>query len=194
MTHFHIERKRAAVEVFHSVKRLRTENGAKWLSPLALASVAAGGASQSRVYEWLSTDLTTDAQEERRGAAPTLSDDLEKLLIGFAVHQRSSLEHLTLASIQQFCKSYLTKEPSLSTLSRIMSKYGFSSQKAMARNSRMVSQDVVEDALSFIEEIRAYDFPPHRVICMDETGLWSNVTQPKTYHFKNWCANPLSST
>jgi hypothetical protein len=45
---------------------------------------------------------------------------------------------------------------------------------------------VVEDALSAIEEIRSFGFPPHRIIAMDETGLWSNITAPKTYHFKNW--------
>lgn len=51
----------------------------------------------------------------------------------------------------------------------------------------MTSEEVVNDALDCIEEIRSYNFPPHRIICMDETGLWSNVTKPKTYHFKNWC-------
>lgn len=50
----------------------------------------------------------------------------------------------------------------------------------------MTSEEVVDDAISAIEEIRSYDFPPHRIIAMDETGLWSNVAKPKTYHFKNW--------
>lgn len=186
MSHYHIERKRAAVEVFRSVKRLRTEHGAKWLSPLTLASVAAGGATKPRIYEWLKSDLSNDAEEETRGASPVLNEDLEMLLVGFAVSMRSSLQPLTLATLKRFCQSYLSLSPSLPTLSRIMSKHGFSSQKVMARNSRMVSQEVVEDALAFIEEIRTYAFPPHRIICMDETGLWSNVTAPKTYHFKNW--------
>jgi len=155
---------------------MRTEHGAKWLSPLALASVAAGGASQTRIYEWLHTDLTDDKDEEARGARPVLHDDLE----------RSSLKPLTLALLKQFCQSYFNVSPSLPTLSRIMSKHGFSSQKAMVRNSRMVSTEVVDDALAFIEEIRTYAFPPHRIICMDETGLWSNLAAPKTYHFTNW--------
>ena len=174
------------MEVFRSVKRLRKENGTTALSPLTLASVAAGGASKTQIYEWLKIDLTDDAREEARGARPVLNEDLEKLLVGFAISQRSSLQPLTLARLKQFCQSYLNLSPSLSTLSRIMTKHGFSSQKAMARNSRMVSQEVVDDALSFIEEIRTHAFPPHRIICMDETGLWSNVTAPKTYHFKNW--------
>ena len=186
MSHYHIERKRAAVEVFRAVKRLRTEHGAKWLSPLTLASDAAGGASQRRIYEWLKVDLTREDEEEMRGASPLLKEDLEKLLVGFAISMRSSLQPVTLTTLMRFCQSHFNISPSLSTLSRIMAKHGFSSQKAIGRNSRMVSQEVVEDALSFIEEIRSYDFPPHRVICMDETGLWSNVTAPKTYHFKNW--------
>jgi len=186
MSYYHIERKRAAVEVFRRVKRLRTEHDEKWLSPLALASVAAGGASKTRIYEWLNSDLTNDAKEETRGAPPVLAEDEEMLLVGFAVSMRSSLQPLSLATLKQFCQSYLNFSPSLSTLSRIMSKNGFSSQKAMSRNSRMVSQEVVEDAVDFIEEIRSYAFPPRRVIAMDETGLWSNVTAPRTYHFKNW--------
>jgi hypothetical protein len=67
-----------------------------------------------------------------------------------------------------------------------MSENGFSSQQAMTRSSRVTTEEVVDDAISALEEIRSYNFPPHRIICMDETGLWSNVTQPRTYHFKHW--------
>ena len=56
----------------------------------------------------------------------------------------------------------------------------------------MISPEVVDDALSLIEEIRSYNFPPHRIISMDETGVWSNGTQRLTFHFKNWCVNDLS--
>jgi hypothetical protein len=55
---------------------------------------------------------------------------------------------------------------------------------------------VVDDALSCIEEIRSYEFPPDQVLFMDETGLWSNVRQQSTYHFRNWYENvflPLTS-
>jgi hypothetical protein len=51
----------------------------------------------------------------------------------------------------------------------------------------MISEEVVDDAITFIHVIRSYGFPPSRIISMDETGLWSNVTKPTTYHFKNWC-------
>ena len=116
-----------------------------------------------------------------------MSDDEEGLLVGFATSRRSVLEPVSLAILSQFCESYLSAKPSLATLSNIMLRNGFSSQKALKRNSRMTSEDVVGDAIDALEEIRSFNFPPHRILCMDETGLWSNVTAPKTYHFRNWC-------
>jgi hypothetical protein len=189
MSRYSVERKRAAVEVFRAAKKLRTENGAKWLDPSSLASVAAGGASQARIYEWLKSDLSGEAQqpqEDGPGRPPVLSEDQVSLLVGFAISTRTSLQALALTDLARFCTSYLNTSPSLSTLSRIMTEHGFTSQKALSRNSRMVSPEVVEDALSAIEEIRSFGFPPHRIIAMDETGLWSNITSPRTYHFKNW--------
>lgn len=195
MTHYSPDRKRAAVDVFRSVKRLCTERGAKWLDPASLASVAAGGASKTQIYAWLQTNLSEDTQqqqEENRGRPRVLSEDQQMLLVGFASCTRSSLHPVQLTDLKRFSDSYLSSSLSLSTLSRIMSEHGFTSQKAQARNSRMVSPDVVEDALAAIEEIRSYNFPTYRVICMDETGLWSNVSAPKTYHFKNWSVTSLS--
>lgn len=189
MSHYHIERKRAAVAVFRECKRLKTEHHAKWLNPIEVASVASGGASRDQIYRWQRTDLSEQAQaknEERRGRPPALSKSQEALLVGSTVCTRSVQEGLSLHKLQQFSSSYLSEKLSLSTLSRIMREYGFSSQKAMSRNSRMISPQVVEDAVACIEEIRDYDFPPHRILAMDETGLWSNVTAPRTCHFKNW--------
>jgi hypothetical protein len=183
------------VEVFRAVKRLRTEHGAKRLTPNLLASVAAGGASRQQINEWLKSDLSEEAEqqhEETRGRPRVLSEDQVSLLVGFAVSTRTSLQSLALTDLERFCTSYLSTSPSKPTLSRIMSEHGFTSQKALSRNSRMVSPEVVEDALSAIEEIRSFRFPPHRIIAMDETGLWSNVTAPKTYHFKNWSEIELS--
>ena len=57
----------------------------------------------------------------------------------------------------------------------------------------MVSPQVVEDALDFIAEIREYELPDHRLLFMDETGLWSNVAKPRTYHYKNWSDTSNSS-
>lgn len=194
MSHYSIGRKRAAVEIFRSVKRLRTEHGARWLEPISLSSVAAGGASRRQIYTWLKSDLSEEAldtDQETRGRPRALKEDQESLLVGFAVSSRSSLQPVSLSNLKQFCHSYINMTLSLPTLSRIMSNHNLSSQRSMRRNSRMVSEQVVEDAISAIEEIRSYNYPPHRIICMDETGLWSNVSAPKTYHFKNWSAIPL---
>jgi hypothetical protein len=187
--HHHIERKRAAVDVFREVKRLRAQHGVNWLSPLPLASVAAGGASTASIYEWLHSNLSIDsemANEERRGRPHAFSEEQERLLVGFACSRRYSLKPVSLHILQSFCDSYLKVKPALSTLHHVMAEHGFTSQRTLSRTSRMVTAEVVEDALSSIEEIRSYGFPPHRIICMDETGLWSNLLKPKTYHFQNW--------
>lgn len=189
MSHYHVERKRAAVDIFKYAQELRNEHPTTWLRPMAFASVAAGGASRRRIRVWMQSDLSEEAQDRRResrGRPRALTDEQECLLVGFAVSNRINLKPVSLSTLSRFCLSYLGEEPALSTLSSIMSAHNFSSQRTMSRNTRMVSPDVVEDALSAIEEIRSYDFPPHRVIVMDETGLWSNVTKAKTYHFKNW--------
>jgi hypothetical protein len=139
----------------------------------------------------MNQDLSDEANESRlhrEGPLRVLSEDQEMLLVGFAVSRRSTLEIVTLEILQQFCENYLNKTPALSTLSNTMASHGLSSQRALKRNSRMTSEDVVDDAVDFLEEIRSRNYPPHRILCMDETGLWSNVTSPKTYHFLNWFA------
>lgn len=67
-----------------------------------------------------------------------------------------------------------------------MKENGFSSQKTLSRNSRMVHSEVVDDAIEALQQIHSFNFPPERIIAMDETGLWSNVSAPRTYHYKNW--------
>jgi len=193
MSHFHIERKRAAAAVYRHVKRLKTEHGAKWLSPVELAQSAAGGGSRAQIFRWLKSDLSDDAveqHEEGRGASPVLSEDETSLLVGFACYLRSTQKPVDSKILSQFCTSHLSKTPSQPTISRIMQRFGFSSQKTMTRNSRMVSEEVVEDALDAILELRSYEFSPDQLLFMDETGLWSNVSQPQTYHFANWYMTP----
>lgn len=189
MSHFPLDRKRAAVAVFRHAKRLKTEQGAKWLSPMKLAQTAAGGGHHSQIYRWLSLDLSEQAEEnhqDRRGAPPLLNENQISLLVGFACFQRTSLKVLSGNTIQQFCTSHLGVTPSPATISRIMNEHGFSTQKSLTRNSRMVSELVVEAALDATMELRSYEFPPHRLLFMDETGVWSNVTAPRTYHFTHW--------
>lgn len=189
MSHFSFDRKRAAVSVFKLCKRLKTEHGYKEVSPVEFAQAAAGSGSETQVYTWLKEDLSIEAEEhheESRGSAPLLSDDEKSLLVGFACFKRSSLKPVSTKTLLQFCTSHLSATPSQPTISRIMREFGFSSQRTLNRNSRMVSREVVEDALDAIVELRSYGFSPEQLLFMDETGLWSNVTQQKTYHFSNW--------
>lgn len=191
MSHYSLDRKRAAVDVFRYVKRLKNSRGVPCPPPEVMASVAAGGASRRQVFRWLHEDLSAEAQElrpERRGSSPLLSQDQVSLLVGFACDLRSSQEPVKLKTLRQFCSSHLSATPTLPTLSRIMAEHGFSSQVIVSRNSRMVDPSVVEDALSAIEEIRSYGFSPDQLLFMDETGLWSNVAAPRTYHFQGWYA------
>ena len=189
---YHIERKRAACDVFRYTKKLRSQACSKFIKPYDLACVAAGRASARSVSGWLKEDLSSASvseKQEHRGAHTLLSEDQESLLVGFALSQRSSHEPVTLQTLYQFCDSHFNVTPSIPTLSRTMTTFGFSSQKATSRSSRMITTEVVDAALSSIEEIRSYDFPPDQVLFMDETGLWSNVRERKTYNYRNWCTN-----
>jgi len=159
------------------------------VDPYDLAIAASGGASKRSIRAWLGQDLSpaaVDARHEPRPARHMMSPDQESLLLGFSLSVRSSLEPVTLHTLRQFCVSHFNVTPSIQTLSRLMIAAGFSSQKAMSRSSRMVTLEVVDAALSSIVEIRSYDLPPEQVLYMDETGLWSNVREPRTYNYRNW--------
>lgn len=189
--HFNIHRKRAAVDVYREAKRFRNEECKDSITPISIAQVASGGAAPSQIFRWLKQDLSDEAHDsrirhDRRSRA--LNEDQEMLFVGFATSRRSVLETVSLEILQQFCDNYLNVKPCLATLSNIMAQHGLSSQKALRRNSRMTSEEVVDDAIDALEQIRSYNYPPHRILCMDETGLWSNVAAPKTYHFRDWSA------
>lgn len=189
MSHYHVERKRAAVDMFNYATQVNAEYGYKRLNAIELSSIASGGASKARIYEWLKQDLTEEGVEERtemRGSERALTEDQERLLVGHAVSERNVLEPVSQDSLQRFCSSYLGKSLASSTISEIMKRNGMSSQKSMARSARLVSEAVADDALASIEDIRSFGYPPDQNIFMDETGLWSNVTNLQTYHFVNW--------
>jgi hypothetical protein len=195
--HYSLDRKRAACDVYRAALEAKSVNPKFSLSPMSLASTAAGGASKREIFRWLKEDLSDDAiesREEDRGRHPLYSDDQLRLLIGHAVEQRSLHRAVHLKALLNFSKSYLGVVASNATISEIMKNHGFSSQKSRKRNSRMVSEEVVQAAVEAIEEIRSYDFPPHRILCMDETGVWSNTVTPRTYNFVNWCATSISIT
>ena len=188
--HYHIERKRAAVEVYKVATSCFREGSPGQATPLSLAQAASGGASRSQIFKWLNQDLSNEAVSEReraRGGSSCLSEDQKKLHVGFAVSRRSELKVLSLDILRVFCRNHFLMEPSFSTLSRLMNDSGFSSQKVMERNTRMTTEEVVYEAIDSLEEIRDYNYPPDRILCMDETGLWSNSSSPRTYHYRGWC-------
>jgi hypothetical protein len=177
------------MDVYEAVKRARRNGSSNSLTPISLAQVASGGADRSQIYRWLTHNLSeeTNESEIRRGRPPRLlSDDQEALVVGMAVSKQSVFETVSLDILQQFCNNYLMLKPSLSTLSNLMHRHGFSSQKVMQRNSKMTCPAVVGDAIDILEQIRSFNFPPYRILSMDGTGLWSNVSALKSYHFYNW--------
>lgn len=195
--HYSLDRKRAACDVYRAALKAKAANPKISLSPLSLASTAAGGASKTEIFCWLKEDLSNDAienREEHRGSRSLYSEDQLKLLVGHAVELRSHHRAVHLKDLLTFSKCYLGIVASNATISGIMKNHGLSSQKSRERNSRMVSEEVVQAAIEAIEEIRGYDFPPHRILGMDETGVWSNTVNPRTYHFVNWCATLISFT
>lgn len=126
------------------------------------------------------------AHLSRRGRHSKLSEQQEKLLIGYACHRRRLLLAVTQADLIDFAKSHFNITLPTSTLSDITQRTGFSSQKAMERESRMTTQKVVDDSIAFLEEVRSYKYSLDRIIVMDETGLWSNVVAPRTLHPVGW--------
>lgn len=185
--HYSIDRKRAAVDAFRAAKKLKKENGDYSIKPLALASEVAGGTSKAQIYTWLKQDLSSTERVENRRRPPACTATQEALLLGFACSVRSSHQALSREMLVKFASNYMGVKISKPTISRIMNSNAFSMQKAMGRNSRMVSVQVVDDAIEALKQIRDMGFSPDCIIAMDETGLWSNVTAPRTYHYKNWC-------
>lgn len=188
--HYSLDRKRAAVDAFHAAKRIKREQGDVSINPTALASEVAGGASSTQIYSWLKQDLSTTDRQENRHRPRALSETQEALLVGFACSVRFSHQPLSRELLIRFASNYMGLKISKATISRVMNRHGFSFQKAMGRNSRMVSEKVVHDAIEALQQIRNSGFSPDCIIAMDETGLWSNVTAPRTYHYKNWYRKP----
>jgi len=163
---------------------------------LAIASGSDHPPSAATIYRWKKEALTEDehvARLKRRGRSPKLSDEQNQLLCGFACSLRHSHKTVSLQLLQDFCYTHLAVTLSYSSISKRMKEWGFSSQRAMQRESRMVSQKVVDDAIDLVSTVRAYQYPPNRILVMDETGLWSNQMAPYTYHFRNGYAIHLFS-
>ena len=150
--------------------------------------------SRSTIYHWLQEQLTEEEYKEklgRRGRHAKLSPEQTQLLVGYVCYCRKCLESVTRKDLLDFVHSYFKVTISKSLITDILHKNGISSQRSLTRESRMTTQKVVDDALDFLREVRSLNYSPDRIIIMDETGLWSNLVKPRTYHFRNGFDRPL---
>lgn len=157
---------------------------------LSLARVASGGASADQIRIWLQQDLSEEAVRERlshRGAPLKFSEAFVDILVGYAIHRRLELKPVSAQDLSDFALGFFDIEISSQRISEILNEYGFSSQLSMPRNSRMTDRQVAEDCVKFILNLRRQRVNFPRLWVMDETGLWSNVVQRQTYHFRNLC-------
>lgn len=147
----------------------------------------------STIRRWKVEGLSREdfhANLHRRGRPSTLSADQQLLLCGYACFRRQKREAVTGQHLVDFSSTHFNTSFSKPRISQMMKEWGFSSQLAMKRESRMTTQKVVDDSIAFLETVRGYGYPPDRIITMDETGLWSNVVAPRTYSFRNGLVFP----
>jgi len=184
--------KRAVVRIIHgSPEWEEVQNGKRLrLSPdlMDQARLAAGGASNDSIRRWLETDISDEAEKERlshRGRKPGHSEDFRMICLGHGIKRRIALLSLSADHIIDFARGCFNVTLRQPYVSELLTSHGLTSQLAMARNSRMTDPKVADDCVEFILELRraAKDFPG--LIAMDETGLWSNVVQRRTYHFSH---------
>ena len=162
---------------------------------ISLAATHDHPPSVSTVYRWQHEGLSRDQYDnrlQRRGRSSKLTAEQKLLLCGYACFRRQAREGVSLQCLRDFSSTHLHTSLANSTLSVTMHDWGFSSQRAMKRESRLTTQKVVDDAIEFLSLVRSYQYSPDRIIVMDETGLWSNVVAPKTYHFRNGFVIPFS--
>lgn len=155
---------------------------------LDLASVVSGGASYKAINRWINTDISPEAEKERlnhRGRKAEIPQDVKALCAGYAINRRLDLKAVSRQDIIDFARGIFDLNIAPQRVSEIMEDYGLSYQMALGRNSRMTSPEVAESAYDFILDIWRMKLDPKDIIVMDETGLWSNVTRKRTYHFVN---------
>lgn len=152
------------------------------------ARVLSGGASADTIHRWITEDISPSAEKERlshRGARPQFPEDMIKLAVGFAVDLRLDLQAVDRAAIVDFAHGFCGIKPQPQRVSEWLLNHGFSSQMSMARSSRMTSLEVANQAVDFLMNLRERNLQPNQILFMDETGLWSNVVERRTYHFRN---------
>ena len=183
--------KRAAVAVVTALQRELSEHPHPTIKPFAIASEISGGASERSIRNWMKEDLSQEHINERKshaGRPRMMSDDQEHILIGYFVHRRTNLLSVNRNVLVQFAAVYINLSIQSQRISEFLQRNNISLQTSRQRGSRRVSLKVVDDAVNFVRDLRAMNYPPDRILIMDQTGLWSNVQNPRTYHFANWFA------
>lgn len=122
-----------------------------------------------------------------RGRKPKLTSTQENLVIGYALALRLKKCSVSASVLRAFVKRVFKKKVSKAWITRLMTKHRFSSQLARKRNARQLSGRVAKDALKFLRRLRRKDYPPDRILAMDETGLWSSTVPRRTYNPKGRC-------
>jgi transposase len=177
--------------VLSALKRLEEDPATSHLTSARRIQLAAGAdhpPSRAAIYRWKSEALTEaqhNARLQRRGRSSKLTDEQKQLMCGFACYLRHSQETVSLQRLRDFSSAHLGETLANSTISDLMHSWGFSSQRAMKRESRLTTQKVVDDAIDLLTTVRSFGYSLDCIIVMDETGLWSNVVAPNTYHFRN---------
>ena len=132
-----------------------------------------------------SMDMSPEAVRERlshRGRRVEWTFSKVKLILGFAVWRRLNYKAVSGNLIVKFTSTVFHKKMSLSKISDIMKKAGFSSQKTTLRNARQVSENVKKDAIETLKAIHDMNLDPRQILVMDETGVWSNTVAARTYN------------
>jgi len=151
--------------------------------------------TQQTFYRWKREDLSLSQYHTRlhlRGKRCSLTIEQKQLLLGYACDRRRSLMAVSLKDLRDFSSTHLHSKLLNSTTSKYMQEAGFSSQRSLKRNSRMTTQKVVDDSIAFLGVVRSYAYSSDRIIIMDETGLWSNVVKPRTYHYRGGYVSHIS--
>lgn len=154
--------------------------------PVTSIALRVGRVTSPRtIHRWAkegTTQATLRKNLSRRGRRPLLNELQKCLIMGHAVHRRSEQKPVNRAHLVDFCRDYLNIKIAPQRISDLLKEAGWSRQKSMSRASRLTTGKVVSDAMKLVKELREQEYPPECLYVMDETGLWSTTTEPRTYN------------
>lgn len=188
MSSYSLDIRIAAVRLFNFLRVKKEEGCWEKLTPMEIIQQLAPGVTRSTIYRWVNEDKDSDdikASLSRRGRHPILTKDQRELAIGYVIHRRSHLLHVSAKDVKLFIQNYLNTNARNQYIYNLLNEYGITHQRVQARSGRMITPEVVDDAIKFITELREKRYPSHCIIFMDETGIWSNTVPHKTYNVKN---------